>query len=116
MDRDIRTDASRAAAVGVAWPAGSVGAPARTGAVGHGGFWAASLLYVIETAEEPERHDRGTDLAKAGRGAGHCPVRGDAAPGGYAVDEVRLYGSHARGDFQPDSDVDLAVVLLGFSV
>jgi uncharacterized protein len=31
----------------------------------------------------------------------------------YAVDEVRLYGSHARGDFQPDSDVDLAIVLRG---
>jgi predicted nucleotidyltransferase len=31
----------------------------------------------------------------------------------YAVDEVRLYGSRARGDFLPDSDVDLAVVLHG---
>jgi predicted nucleotidyltransferase len=32
---------------------------------------------------------------------------------GYAVHEVRLYGSRARGDFRPDSDVDLAVVLHG---
>ena len=33
--------------------------------------------------------------------------------GSYAVDEVRLYGSRARGDFRPDSDVDLAAVPLG---
>ena len=32
---------------------------------------------------------------------------------GYAVDEVRLYGSRARGGFRPDSDVDLAVLLRG---
>jgi uncharacterized protein len=32
---------------------------------------------------------------------------------GYAVEEVRLYGSRARADFRPDSDVDLAVVLHG---
>ena len=31
----------------------------------------------------------------------------------FAVDEVRLYGSRARGDFQPGSDVDLAIVLRG---
>lgn len=37
----------------------------------------------------------------------------DALRKDYAVDEVRLYGSRARGDFQPGSDVDLAVVLRG---
>ena len=37
----------------------------------------------------------------------------DALRSQYAVDDVRLYGSRARGDFQPDSDVDLAVVLRG---
>ncbi len=37
----------------------------------------------------------------------------DALRKDYAVKEVRLYGSRARGDFRPDSDVDLAVVLHG---
>ena len=37
----------------------------------------------------------------------------DALRRQHAVDEVRLYGSRARGDFRPDSDVDLAVVLRG---
>jgi predicted nucleotidyltransferase len=37
----------------------------------------------------------------------------DSLRKGYAVDEVRLYGSRVRGDFRPDSDVDLAVVLHG---
>ena len=37
----------------------------------------------------------------------------DALHRDYAVDEVRLYGSRARGDFTEDSDVDLAVVLHG---
>lgn len=37
----------------------------------------------------------------------------DALRKNYAVDEVRLYGSRARGDFHPDSDVDLAIVLHG---
>jgi len=31
----------------------------------------------------------------------------------YAVDEVHLFGSRARGDFRADSDVDLAVVMPG---
>lgn len=37
----------------------------------------------------------------------------DALRKNYAVDEVRLYGSRARGDFRPDSDVDLAIVPRG---
>jgi predicted nucleotidyltransferase len=37
----------------------------------------------------------------------------DALPKTYAVHEVRLYDSRARGDFHLDSDVDLAVVLHG---
>ncbi len=28
----------------------------------------------------------------------------------FAVDDVRLYGSHARGDFHSARDVDLAIV------
>lgn len=31
----------------------------------------------------------------------------------YPVLEARLYGSRARGDYQPDSDVDVAVILGG---
>ncbi len=31
----------------------------------------------------------------------------------YSVVETRLYGSRARGDFEPDSDADIAVVLKG---
>ena len=37
----------------------------------------------------------------------------DALRKDFAVHEVRLYGSRARGDFHADSDVDLAVVLHG---
>jgi len=31
----------------------------------------------------------------------------------YCVIETRLYGSRARGDFRPDSDADIAVILKG---
>jgi len=31
----------------------------------------------------------------------------------YRVLETRLYGSRARGDFRPDSDADIAVILKG---
>ncbi len=31
----------------------------------------------------------------------------------YAVKEILLYGSRARGDHRPDSDVDVAIVLDG---
>lgn len=31
----------------------------------------------------------------------------------YPIEEVRLFGSRARGDARPESDVDLAVVLRG---
>jgi predicted nucleotidyltransferase len=31
----------------------------------------------------------------------------------YFVVEARLYGSRARGDFRPDSDTDIAVILKG---
>jgi predicted nucleotidyltransferase len=37
----------------------------------------------------------------------------DALREKYAVEEVRLYGSRARGDFNAESDADLAVVLRG---
>ena len=37
----------------------------------------------------------------------------DALRRQYAVDEAHLYGSRARGDSHPDSNVDLAVVLHG---
>jgi predicted nucleotidyltransferase len=31
----------------------------------------------------------------------------------FSVVEARLYGSRARGDFRPDSDADIAIVLKG---
>ena len=53
----------------VGWDSGS-----RHRGGGRGGFGAASLLCSAETAKDRERHDRGTDRARAGRGAGRRPV------------------------------------------
>jgi predicted nucleotidyltransferase len=60
----------------------------------------SSDLIVSETAQKP-------DVERA------ITLFLDALRKNYAVDEVRLYGSRARGDFHADSDVDLAIVLRG---
>jgi predicted nucleotidyltransferase len=57
-------------------------------------------MIVSETAQKPE----------VGRA---ITLFLDALRKNYAVNEVRLYGSRARGDFHTDSDVDLAIVLHG---
>ena len=80
--------------------------------MGHGGIRGAALVYFVETAEEPERHDR-VQIAKEPDVERAIALFLDTLRKGFAVDEVRLYGSRARGDFRPDSDVDLAVVLHG---
>jgi antitoxin ChpS len=57
-------------------------------------------LTVTEIAHPPDVR-RGIDLFL------------DALRKDYAVWEMRLYGSRARGDFTDDGDVDLTVVLAG---
>ncbi len=56
-------------------------------------------------AEQLSSLDR--DTARAAR------VFTEALVGRFVVSEVRLFGSRARGAYEPGSDVDLAVVLGG---
>ena len=64
---------------------------------------------MLQTSSDPIVNEiaRKTDVERA------IALFLDALRRDYAVDEVRLYGSRARGDFHPDSDVDLAIVQHG---
>lgn len=81
-------------------------------AVGFGGFWAAPLLSLSTTAKTQNAMTV-AQIAQEPKVERAIALFLDALRTGYAVHEVRLYGSRARGDFRPDSDVDLAVVLDG---
>jgi predicted nucleotidyltransferase len=69
--------------------------------------WDSGMWYPLPMLSPSPDHPRNlTDWAVAQ--AFLCKLRGR-----YNVDRAILFGSRARGDHRPDSDLDLAVVLRG---
>jgi predicted nucleotidyltransferase len=85
--------------------------PAPAATLSRGRVWRAEDLLAYRAAVAPKRGARASRLPLSPQAQKWLPVVKRRIVRGFKPERIILFGSQARGDAQPDSDVDLVVVM-----